>query len=390
MKRLLLTIASGALGASFGLAQTTLTPLEIAGLESPDDPVEFGTSARHSLALLRYGEAAGETTLLFVHTTLDVSVAGPLIARGVFDVYPFLDSDRNWAANDPAFANYIVENPSEELVLAPSRVVRHLERWRTHQPPEYFGTHSSTNTPTVNYVPPASWPATTAADARRPWTQNGLFVPANGAQAVKVGPLGRGAVFQAAHDYVLDYPQFPLSEASLMRLADIIDNELGYVIAIQAIHVRPPEAGQTKPRIRMSQVARVFRRALNDDPGDSWVKRLFRPRDIPSAIDKNVSVYLAPRGDDMHVVFPGPVSGLVAWVPTPSGWMEVPQKGPVFETGSDQPVRPEIARFAWPTAGLPSIVYFTKSGALQVPVNAMDRGALVWPFDPDQEPAPPQ
>lgn len=388
------------------LATTVCTPfsiaqggLRIAGLDDPlGETPGWGQSSTQQYAALQHDENPGETTLLFVHTTIDASVAGPRVARGVFAVYPFLSPPANWTAADPALASLAASttfvNPTEPLVIPPARIAMHLSQYLgTPLPATGYGTSNTGTAVLQRAVGPYAWPTGLPAwDERQAWSQltwltaNPLVSPF----AFDVVQLGRASVFQAAYRYVAGSSLPPLDDAAVQELAGILDQELGFEMHVQAVHVERPTAGV--PRVRFSQRAVIRRRSLLEIVLDPWRMQMGAQRWVPSLLDHGIYVYLAGRAEYFHVLFPQGVSNLRAYVKVASGaWVTVQQiPNPVWGEGV---LRPDIAVFPCPADATWCTAYFedtTNPGVPVVPVRPFENGAMFWPFDPLPEHLPAQ
>jgi hypothetical protein len=359
-------------------------PLQVAGYKDPNGPPQtgWGQAITEPLARLQYGETANETTLVFVHTTVDASIAGSNVARGLVTTYQFLAPPiASWtgAAAPIAALNVVVTNPTAALAIPPTRVARHLAQFLAEPAPTpVYGTSSTNGLVAFSPLP---WPTTLPRhDERKAWA-NALW-ERDETQTLwffDVVRAGREALFQAAHAYVLG-SSIVLDDAALDALAGLCEQRLGFEIYVQAAHV---DRSASPARVRFSQRAVMRRLSLFESNPDPWYSIMGPHRWFPSLVhppESPASVYVAGLGEQMHVLFPHAVENLRAWVTTASGLQEVWQIPNPIVNGNR--LHPEIGVFAFPANALPGFVYFDHNMQLVVPVGAQNSAALVVPFDP--------
>ena len=120
---------------------------------------------------------------------------------------------------------------------------------------------------------------------------------------------------------------------------------------------------------------------------------------MPALTNDNMNVYLAARGDELHVQFPHPVSGLIAQIHVPVlgssplsfTIANVDQLiNPVLtEAGGQMMLDPTIARFPFPSTAGNQVVFFLRATGnpampydTEVPEGNCYGGALISTFDP--------
>ena len=360
-------------------------PLELAGFLLPElaASAPWGGGIDEPLAALRYGEAVNETTLLFVHTTIDATIAGPDVARGVINLYPFMAPPTSgWTGAQAAsiasasFGCQLHLDPAAlgaALVVPPARIARHVAQMLGESGAPRYGTASTNGL--VNLTQITDWPASLALfDERRVWaTATWPTTPAGHAAVFDVVQAGRQALSVAANESVLG-SGLSIDAVSLTDLADVCDRELGFQIHVQAVHV---DRTSIPPTIRFSQRAVLRRRSLFQNSGDDWFLA-YGPRAwVPSVLDHDINIYLAGLGAEMHVLFPQSVANLRAWIPTTTGLV------PSDQLPNVDGIHPEIARHAVPENAVPGTVFYEVGGALIAPVGAVNGGALIAPYQPN-------
>lgn len=393
-----LAIATAALAS----ATSTAAAQQIPGLQirAYDDLAAPGPWTNEvgpgtSWVALRYDERSDETTLVFVNTSIDTTVAGPVIARGLIAVYPFLASPGpGWRGNSSELnaltepRNIEWENAGASLVVHPRRVARHLVRFlESNGPVTEFGTHNPDPETRDVVFGQQTWPELEPHDERAAWTapvwwQNQPLPPT---PIFHAGVLGYHSVFQAAYEYAVE-SSLNLDPESLFKLAEFLEQEIGFEVFVQSVHVKRPPTGPV--RVRFGQTAVIRRRSLLQQNQDPWHAAMGATRWVPSVIDADQMVYLGGRGEFMYILFDGPVSGLRAWVPVPGTLMPVQQIPNPVVNGAV--LRPEIAVFSCPSNTPGGLVYFDDGHNLIPPAHALSGAALLWPFDPLPGHLPPQ
>jgi len=366
-------------------------PLRIAELQQGGSVSWAQNLQEPRFATVQYDEEAGEYTLLFVHTTIDETVAGPIVTAGILNALPFLASptNENWQLTDPAFtALSEYEFSGEQPMVPPSRLAAHIDAFIAGGYSQGYGTANSSGT---GYVTHETAPGQVngvigSSDERRAWMNSSWeWFETAGMHGFDTVTVGRESIFQAAYLMAESEPNLPpLNEDAIHALGDLMDSKLGFEIYIQAAHVLP--ANNSDPvRVRLNRHARVRRRSLHENTL-GWVGP---DRYVPHPYRANTNVWLAPHGDEMHIIFPYPVGStanpttLRAHVPTSNGVVTVDQIA--NPTWAGELVRPEVAIFPVPANATAGLVHFEKiisPGVPLIPVNHINRGAYIWPYTP--------
>lgn len=378
------------------LAGTTILaqdPLRIAGLDTT--PVVWVQNIEDADASVRYDELAGEHTVLFVHTTIDETVAGPLVTAGIIKVLPFLASPTksNWQLTAPELAAMSGFNfTGQQPMVPPRRIANHIAAFvaTTYGPgygtfnPASSGYETQATTHGMVAIP------STNEDERRSWANSTwTWHTAINEYSFDTVQLGRQSIYQAAYEYATLIPTLPpIEDAAIEALNALMDSKLGFEIYIQAAHITPPSS--TGPiEVRISRHARIRRRSLHETTlGWSGPDRY-----VPHPTALNVNIWLAPLEDEMHIIFPVEIGTLNnptsvrAYVPTTTGLCIVDQTpNPVF---LGQLIRPDVGIFQCPANTIAGTVYFellTEPGLVFSPIGDFNRGAFIIPFTPPLTP----
>lgn len=371
------------------------SPLRIAGFDTT--PIAWVQNIEDANAAVRYDELAGEHTILFVHTTVDETEAGPLVAAGVISALPFMVSPihSNWQLTAPelaAMSGYTFSG--EQPMIPPRRLANHIATfvgtsygtgYGTHNPSaSAFATQTTTNgmvaVPTLN------------EDERRAWANSvWTWQESINEYSFATAKLGRESVFQAAYEYVNLIPTLPpIDDAAITALGTLLDSKLGFEMYIQAAHIKPPTS--TGPiQVRLSRHARIRRRSLQQTTL-GWAAP---DRYVPHPGNVHTNIWLAPLGDELHIIFPVEVGTIAnptlirAYIPTSNGLVAVDQTPNPLLLGAV--VRPEVGIFQCPADTIAGTAYFellTEPGIPFEPIGHFERGAFVWPFTPPPEPPP--
>ncbi|HHH28623.1 MAG TPA: hypothetical protein ENK57_09795 [Polyangiaceae bacterium] len=367
-----------------------------------------GSSNDSGDVVLEYDESATEHSLLFVHTTIDETVAGSVVTRGLIGAMPFLvappstGTGLGWPLTSPEFtalqSTYSFEG--QPSVIPPRRIAQHVQAFVAANYGPGFGTFG--NNGNVQVDDTTVQPTTTLADwderqafANVAWTSYSnstrqTFVPED---------LGRRSVIQAAYEFQNSMPNLPpLDAGSLAKINEMLDQKVGYEIYIQVVHVIPP-APSGKIRIHLGYYMKLRRRSLLQQGLANWLSIKGVDRYAPHAFDRNVSVYLGPLGDEAHILFDHPVGSLaqpttlVAYFPTTSGFVAVPQTpNPTSPYPPYDLLRPNVGIFQVPMNAITGVAYFedvfaapTMPGGVPqpvLPVNPFESGAFFFAYDP--------
>jgi len=381
------------LGGPVVLAQE---PLRITGLDTP--AISWVQNIEDAQASVRYDELAGESTLLFVHTTIDETVAGPLVTAGIISALPFLASptQQNWQLTAPELAAMSQCNfTGEQPMVPPRRLANHIATFIAATHAAGYGTSNSLPTGYVTQTTSNSMVAMPSAkeDERWAWA-NSLWTwqESINASSFDTAKLGRESVFQAAYEFVAQsQTSATIDDAAIAALNMLLDSKLGFEIYIQAAHITPSSGGNSI-EVRISRHARVRRRSLQEMLVAGWTGP---DRYAPHPLNANINIWLAPTGDAMHVIFPREVGTLAdpttvrAYVPTTNGLVTVQQTANPIHEGAL--VRPEVGIFQCPPDMVPGVAYFeliTEPGVPLKPVGTYNQGALIWPFTPPETSGP--
>ena len=353
------------------VAPAQTSGLQIAACETATTPPgEWGSELDEAeFASLLYDELPGETTLLFVHTTIS---PGGKAAAGVISVYPFLrPPDASWTGSSPELLSprFWVPNQATQLGIPPDRVRRHILQFLDQPDPSYGTSNQGSSAITRYYGPPSTWPGLANADERKAWaatswTQAGqepIF------HIFNVTELGRAAVIQAAHYHALPFFE-QLNPDALTALNDLMQEQLGFQIFVQAAHVN---TAPNPPTIRFSQIAVMRQASLFQVIEPPWFAAMGPQWWVPNVLDPLRWIYFAFKQDEMRIRFPHAVCGLRAWIPTTTGLVSTDQL-------MDQPTPPDVARFQFPWNAVSGIVYFDDGTAIVPPMFPVDLGAEVW------------
>lgn len=384
---------------TLALALASLLPSQNPGLlqVAPVNGTTIGawaTSTTRDVASIavQCQQNADEFTLFFVHTTVDEDVAGDVATAGVLATYPYFVS-LPWLGSDASFANanLNVDNPNTVVVIPPYRIIAQVQAYLNQSTPHpTFGRAYPGTTDASPLHPWTNWPTEIAPhDERQAW-RTATWSQVNATlSAVNVASIGRAAATLQAHQYA-NLMGVSAHPTALQRMEAMLETSLGFKVLLQAVHVKRPPTGN--PQIRFSQHNTVRRRSLNQI--NQWFEYFGAHRWVPALTSASMNVYLAPRGDELHVKFPNNVSGLVAKIYVP-----VPGSSPlsftltnvdqlinpvVTEAGGGQlMLDPSIARFPFPsTAGNQVVFFFDAAGTPVVPEGDCYGGALISSYDP--------
>ena len=380
-----LTLANSLPGQDPGLLQVAPVNGTTVGAWATSTTRDVGSVA------IQCQQNADEFTLFFVHTTVDEAVAGDVAAAGVLATYPYFVS-LPWLGSDTSFANanLVVDNPGTTVVIPPYRIIAQVQAYlnpNTTHPT--FGRPAPATAAVLPLNPWTGWPTIAANDERQPWWKAQWTTVNATTSAVNVASIGRAAATMQAHQYAQLMNVTP-DTRSLERLEDLLDSSLGFRILVQGVHVKRPPTGN--PHIRFTQHNTLRRRSLNQL--NQWFEYYGAHRWVPALHNADMNVYLAPRGDELHVKFPNNVSGLVAriYVPVPNSsplsftLLNVDQLiNPVVTSagGGQLMLDPSIARFPFPSTAGNQVVFFVNGlGQAVVPEGNCYGGALISTFDP--------
>jgi len=381
------------LTTSVVLAQS---PLRIAGFDTT--PLAWVQNIEDGDAAVRYDELAGEHTILFVHTTVDETEAGPLVAAGVISALPFMVSPihSNWQLTAPelaAMSGYTFSG--EQPMIPPRRLANHIATFVGTSYGSGYGTNNPATTGFLTQTTTNGMVATPTLneDERRAWANSvWTWQESINEYSFNTAMLGRESVFQAAYEYANLIPTLPpLDDAALTALGTLLDSKLGFEMYIQAAHIKPPATATSPIQVRLSRHARIRRRSLQQTTL-GWTSP---ERYVPHPSNVHTNIWLAPLGDEMHIIFPTEVGTLAnptlirAWVPTSNGLVAVAQTPNPILFG--EVVRPEVGIFQCPPDTIAGTAYFERLDNLGVPFEPLghfERGAFIWPFTPPPEPPP--
>jgi hypothetical protein len=374
-------------------AVLTQDPLRITGFDTGYTGV-WGQHIEDAEAAVRYDELTGEHTLLFVHTTIDETVAGPLVTAGIISALPFLASPtrENWQLTAPelaAMSGY--DFSGEQPMVPPQRLANHISNFVTSGYSSGYGTNNAQGSGYVTQTTASGQvaPPPGGGDERRAWA-NSTWTPqpslGETAQSFSTIRLGRESIFQAAYAFAADLPNAPpINDDAIEALNALMDSKLGFEVYIQAVHIKPPTNNGGEIEVRLGRHGRVRRRSLHEGTL-GWVGP---DRYAPHPFRADVNVWLAPTGDSMHIIFPVEIGSLAnpttvrAYVPTSNGVVAVDQvANPIFE---GQLLRPNVGIFPCPPGITTGIVLFeriSEPGIPVAPIGHINRGAYIWPFTP--------
>lgn len=361
-------------------------PLEIT---DPDTlPIVWGQDIDSADAAVRYDELPGESTLLYTHVTVDENVCGTIVASGIINALPFLASPakEQWTLSAPEFTaltnvNFSGFNP----MVPPRRIANHVVAFGEANDPGNWGTSNSLTTgwATHHVFPNMVSQVTLAADERMPWsTPLWAWNDNVSANVFDTVSLGRGGVLQSAHEYMNAFSLPPVNAEAITALSNLMDSSVGFEIYVQAAHVKPVAQ---EVEVRLSRHTRIRRRSLHQF--ENWP---YGPqRHVPMPSNADINIYLAPRGDFMHVVFPVEVgtpsnpTQLRAYVPTPNGLVLVDQiANPTNENG--EILKPKVAIFPCPADAIDGIMYIdheSNPGQRFAPVGHYGFAAVISAYD---------
>jgi hypothetical protein len=371
--------------------------LRIAGFVAPNsDPSEWGEKTEAAQAAVRYDELAGEHTLLFVHTTVDPSVAGQVVADGITKALPFMASPigSNWTLAAPelvAMTGYQFSGMAP--MIPPRRIANHIAQFAAANFGAGYGSYNPATTGFVEVTTAANMVATPTSneDERQPWA-NSIWATQTsiGGVSFDTAQLGRAGIIQSAYEYVSFVGNLPPIDAgALQALNDLLDTDLGFEIYVQAAHIKPATSGPGYD-IRLTRHARIRRLSLLQLEGP-WLAIKGKARHVPHPCNAEANIYLAPRGDEMHIVFATAVGTLAnpttlrAYVPTSSGVAIVDQTANPILLGVL--LRPEVGIFQCPPGMITGVVQFeqvSNPGIAFPPLGPIDRGAYIFPFTTSQ------
>ena len=377
---------------------------EVAGINNPlqSNPpaLVWGQTTDEWLAALRWVEQPGEYTLLMVHTTIDTEKSGPLLAKGICKTLPFLVSPvgAGWDDQAPELARYQIAGQAQ--MIPPVRVAAFVDQFVQSDYAAGYGTHNSTSQPVLRHAAASHFAAfsgglpvvvTDPTDERQPWLGSSWYSALQSGQALPAFDsvrLGRASVLQMAEEFA-ERHEVSFDFDSIEMLLQQIDKEHGFEIYVQAIAVRPPVSPGDKIQLEYKRFTRIRRHSLFVDGN---LLALGLPRHVPDPFDADQRLYLAPRGDEMHIVFPFQVNALNrppvlrAYVPTLTGYMIVPQiaNPTIVVAGIEMVTGPNTARFAVPVDAIRGIVWFEDVrflGTAVVPSGAVDLGACISAYE---------
>lgn len=353
------------LASSAAVLAQSPDPQRVAGFDNPASIV-WEQETNHDLGIVQYDERHGERTLMFAHVTIDENVAGTVVAAGLASALPFLVSPltANWTLNDGAFTalpssyRFSGENP----MVPPRRMANHLVAYNLASNQGDYGT---TNNLTSGFVTHETAPGmvvapTSPIDERSAWA-NLAWTSANmnnSFQGFDTAMLGSGAVMQSAQEYLAAIGGGPISVPAINFLNELMAEKLGFVIFVQAAHVSTTEG---EVEVRVSRSSRIRRRSLLE--ASRWP---FGPsRSVPMPTNSAVNIYLAPRGDFLHLEFPVDVGTLAnpttlrAYVPTTNGLVLVDQvANPTYGVGDEEELlKPHVGLFPCPSNAITGTLY---------------------------------
>ncbi|MFT4515125.1 MAG: hypothetical protein ACI91B_003838 [Planctomycetota bacterium] len=374
------------------LAQSPLRVTDVATL-----PIVWQQEVDCDYAAIQYDEEPGERTLLFTHVTVDESVCGTVVAAGVIKALPFLasPSKQQWQLTAPALAAMTTHNFSGDLpYVPPRRIAQHLTIYAESSSQNDYGTFNP-QTVFVTRLPSQNMVAnvTLATDERSSWANsNWAYYDEISNQAFDTTRLGREAVFQAAHEFVVANSLPPIDPAGLAALSNVLDLTIGWEVFVQAAHVKPSTSGEVD--VRIGRYARVRRRSFGQTGG--WP---YGPsRYVPDPTSPSGYIYLAPRGDFLHLEFPVEVgtlanpTSLIAYVPTTTGLVIVNQVA--NPTWLGDLLKPKVGIFPCPANAVDGIMFIAKAATPTqrfAPDGHYGNAALISAYDIPSGPLiPPQ
>jgi hypothetical protein len=377
-------------------------PLSIVGLDSyaNGNTLTWQQDIEDAVAALKYDELPGEHTLLFVHVTIDETVAGATIAKGVTSALPFLASptQNNWQLTAPELA--ALPNCSftgEAPMVPPRRIANHIAAFLASNSYADYGTSNSSNaaiTTQLAYDGMLAPLVSNPADERRAWHLNAWSssdsTVLTGNCVFDTTQLGYDAVRQAAYEYTTFVPSLPpVNDEAIDALNFVMSSKLGFEIYVQAAHVKPAVTPSSGIDIRLTRHARIRRLSLLTGELEGYQVGDAGSLSVPHPSLPGVEIWLAPRGQNMHIIFPDVVGTIQnpvtvrAYVPTTSGVVAVDQIANPVVNGVLQ--GRYVAVFPCPVNTRAGIVQFERisnPGVAFPPTGHLDRGALIHPFNP--------
>ncbi|MFN3244814.1 MAG: hypothetical protein ACE37K_25150 [Planctomycetota bacterium] len=387
-------------GTSVLLAQDEL---RIADFDN--SPMTWGQTTEAGYAAIRYDELPGEFTLLMVHTTVDETVCGTVVAEGLTTALPFMvqPTKANWTLDDTflAAASNITYTGFAPMV-PPRRIANYVNHFTGLGYPTGYGTDNEVGTTWQTHEMDGTTVTSPLgpADERNPWWHSSWSTnPTYGVEQFYSSGLGRESVLQAAHEFVPLVPGAPpLDENSIAILNTMMDSSIGFEIYVQAIHIKKPDP-QGDIDVRLSRHVRIRRRSLGQQT-TGWALAKGPERHVPSPVDDQQRWYFGPLGGEMHVQFPTDIASLeqpsrvTAYFTLIGGGIQTVQQTPNPLGPTGELLAPNMGIFIVPLNCAPGTqVYFEHErapGAVLAPVGASGNGgAWIVPYTVPANPAPP-
>jgi hypothetical protein len=374
-------LASGAVT----LAQAP-APLRIAGLDELTIVWQQNTEDRD--AIIEYDERPGERTLVFAHVTIDETVAGTLVAAGIINALPFLASPtkQQWqltAAEFTALTNYHFTGNAP--MVPPRRIAKHLVAYGESSNQNAYGSTNSLTTGFATHVtnPNMVGPVSAPEDERNAWAgASWAWDDRIINYSFDTVSIGSGAVIQSAYEYAAEFSLPPINQTAINGLTAMMDARLGFEIYVQAAHIKTASGGEVE--VRISRSSRIRRLSLHQF--EQWP--LGPSRFVPQPTNDQINIYLAPRGDFLHIEFPVAVGTLAnpttlrAYVPTTNGLAIVDQVA--NPTSGGTVTKPYVGIFPCPSDtidGLLYIVQVSNPGQRLAPLGHYGRAAVISAYD---------
>ena len=314
MKRLPHLACFAAVAALTATASSqTPQELEFAVNATPLVFTDDSQSGPYDKIIMKYGAAADERTVLFFHVTLDNQTGDGKYDEaitGLMTALPFLarpPASGGWSPADlaPLFsANDFPDFSGEDLlVIPPARLHEHLLRYINSNNQAGFGTTAVTSsflqaTTLPTFTGTADW------DERQAFSTVTFASGIDGLPAFNPSDIGRASVLQAAHQFHnLHQPALPpLNEASIDWLNDMMNQDLGFEILAQPVHIKPPTGTSSRYRMRFGKHVVIRRLSLGQQQGpEPWITHYGPDRYVVHPLVNDVRVYLAPLNREAHI-----------------------------------------------------------------------------------------
>jgi len=310
-------------------------------------------------AALRWWELGGEYSLVMVHTTIE-KAADLQLPKGITKALPFLvPPAEGWNHQDPELEPYKVGG--DTLMIPPRRVAAFVKQFAQSQFGPGFGTHNPSGTPTLRYASPGLFPnpalATDKTDERQPWIKSVWGSSPHGLDYFDSQRLGYESVMQMAMEHAKQ-EDLTFDQDAIDSMLKEIEQHHAFEVYVQVIGVRPSTGPGERIKLEVKRFTRIRHHSLQASLTQQCELSLGPPRHVISPLNESHYLYLAPRDDRMHILFPFPVSFygrpavLRAYVPTSTGYVLLPQLVDYYcedDSGVRTAKGPNIAQFQVPS-----------------------------------------